>query len=307
MTEGQFAEFFLRQGQKVIETKTCFWYSHRPFLYMSLPYYRAFSPSQGELARVLLGGPAAALRFPTEMGKSRRQVGILVCSDKGYDLSSLHPKSRSATRQGLQNCRVEQFDFAYLARHGHQLNVETFRRQGRDVSSMTEVQWQRLCQVASDMPDFEVWGAFVDGNLAAFSVLALVGDWVLFQHGSSATVYLKYNPNNALTFEVTKRKLADPRVSSLCYGAESPVTPQLDAYKLRMGYRRHPFAERIVYNPLLRGGLALGGRRIIQRIARKYPQNVMLQRAALLLERDGTPGGDGPPGDSAQAGVRGII
>ena len=290
MTEGQFAEFFLRQGQKVIETRTCFWYSHRPFLFMSLPYYRAVSPSQGELARVLLGGPAAALRFPTEAGKSRRQVGILVCSDKNYDFSSLHHKQRAPTRQGLKYCKVEQVDFTYLGRHGHRLNEETFRRQGRDVNSITETQWQRLCQVASEIPGFEAWGAFKDGNLAAFSVLALVGDWVLFQHGSSATAYLKYNPNNALTFVVTKWKLADPLVSSLCYGAESPVTPGLDAYKLRMGYRRQVFAERIVYNPLLRAGLSLGGRKIIDWMARKYPQKVMLRRAALLLEREGAQG-----------------
>ena len=287
MTEGQFAEFFLRQGQKVIETRTCFWYSHRPFLYMSLPYYREVSPSQGELARVLLGGPAAALRFPTEDGKSRRQIGILVCSDKNYDFSSLHPKSRSATRQGLTNCKVEQFDFTYLAKHGHRLNVETFQRQGRGVNSITEAQWQRLCKVAAEIPGFEVWGAFLNGKLAAFSVLALVGDCVLFQHGSSATAYLKYNPNNALTFVVTKSKLADPLVSALCYGAESPVTPGLDAYKRRMGYPRRVFAECIEYNSLLSAGLSLGGRRIIDWMARKNPQRALLRRAALLLGRDG--------------------
>jgi len=305
MTEGHFAEFFLRQGQKVIETRTCFWYSHRPFLYMSLPYYRALSPSQGELARVIFGGPAAALRFPA-VGQTQRHIGILVCSDRNYDLASLHPKSRASTRQGLTNCKVERFDFSYLARHGHQLNEETFRRQGRDVQTITEAQWQRLCQVAGQITGFEVWGAFVGGNLAAFSILAQVGNWVLFQHGSSATAYLKENPNNALTFAVTKSKLADPGVSCLCYGAESPVTPQLDAYKLRMGYRRHALPERFVYNPLLQAGLVLGGRKVIYWMARKYPQKEMIRRAALLLQQDGTQAGMAPAEDSAQAGLPGV-
>jgi len=306
MTEAQFAEFFLRQGQKVIETKACFWYSHRPFLYMSLPYYRAVSPSQAELGRVLLGGPAAALRFPAA-GQTQRQLGMLVCSDKNYDFHLLHPKSRAATRQGLKNCKVERFDFTYLARNGHRLNEETFRRQGRDLLSITAAQWQRLCQVANEIPGFEAWGAFVDGNLAAFSILAQVGDWVLFQHGSSATAYLKHKPNNALTFVVTKSKLVDPGVACMWYGIETPFARELNAYWVRMGYRRQVFPERIVYNPLLQAGLALGGRKVIYWMARKYPQKQMIRRAALLLEHYGTQGGKAPVEDSTQADVPGII
>ena len=288
MTEGQFAEFFLRQGQKIIETRACFWYSHRPFLYMSLPYYRAVSPSRSELARVLLGGPSAGLRFPTDLDKSPKQIGILVCSDRSYDFRSLHSKSRTATRRGLENCKVEQFEFAYLARHGHRLNQETFQRQRRSLQSMTEAQWQRFCKVASELPDFEAWGAWVNGHLASFSVLALVEGWVFFHYGSSATEYLAYNPNNALTFVVTKSKLSDPRVVCLCYGAESPLTISLDEFKLRMGYQRKVFGERIVLNPLLQPILSLGGGRIIHWAARACPESEMWQRASFFLTRSQT-------------------
>jgi hypothetical protein len=283
MTEAQFAEFFLRQGQRVIETKSCFWYSHRPFLYMSLPYYRAVSPSQSELARVLLRGPSAALRFPTDLDKSPKQIGILVCSDRNYDLPSLHKKSRTATRRGLENCKVEQLDFAYLARHGHRLNQETFQRQRRSSESMTEAQWQRFCKAASELPDFEAWGAWVKGHLASFSVLASVEGWVFFQYGSSATEYLPYNPNNALTFVVTKSKLSDPRVVCLCYGAESALTVSLDEYKQRMGYQRKVFGDRIVLNPVLQPILSLGGRRIVHWLARKRPKSEMWQRVSFFL------------------------
>jgi hypothetical protein len=302
MTEDQFAEFFQRQGEKVIETKACFWYSHRPLLYMSLPYYRAVLPSQGELARVLFGGPAAALRFPTEDGKGRRKIGIFVCSDRNYDFSSLHPTSRLRARKGLKNGRVEQFEFSCLARYGHRLNVETFRRQGRDLNSMTGAQWQRFCQVAGENRDFEAWGAFLDGKLAAFSVLALVRDWAVIQHTSSATAYLKYGTNNALTFVMTKSKLSDPRVSLLCYGAESTLTPGLDAYKSRMGYRRQFFAERIVYNPAVGAALSLGGRKVIGWMARKRPQSSALRRAALLLGQGGTWADSAAEIDSERAG-----
>ncbi|MGO8734232.1 MAG: hypothetical protein ACLQVM_15775 [Terriglobia bacterium] len=288
MTEGQFAEFFSRQGQRVIQTEACFWYSHRPFLYMSLPYYRAVSPSASELARVLLGGPAAALRFPTDLDKGPNQIGILVCTDRNYGLGSLQANSRNKTRRGLENCKVEPLDFAYLAQHGHRLNEETFQRQGRSLQSMTEPQWRRFCKAASEIPDFEVWGAWVKGHLASFSVVASVDGWVLIHWTSSASEYLGYKSNNALTFIVTKTKISNPRVACVCYGAESAVTASLDQYKLGMGYQRKVFGERIVLNPLLRPILSFGGRRIIHWVARKRPESEMWQRASMFLTRNGT-------------------
>jgi hypothetical protein len=306
MTEGQFAEFFLRQGQRVIETKTCFWYSHRPLLYMSLPYYRAVSPSQGELARVLLGGPAAALRFPTNPDTDNRKVGIFLCSDRNYGFSSLQQRMRNYTRRGLENCTVEAVEFGYLAQHGHQLNLESFERQDRDATTMTESQWHRYCEVAAATPGFEAWGAWARGRLAAFVVAALVEDCCHMHHQSAATEHLPLFPNHALNFSVTRLVLARPEVNSVCYGADSLVTPGIDTYKSRMGFERLLFGERIVHNPLLQAGLALGGRKVIYWMARKYPQKEMIQRAALLLQQDSTQAGKTPTGGSAQNGVPGI-
>jgi hypothetical protein len=235
---------------------------------------------------VFLGGLAAGLRFPTDLDKSSNQVGILVCTDRGYDLGSLHKKSRTATRRGLENCEVKPFDFAYLARHGQRLNEETFQRQGRSLETMTEAQWRRLCEVASEIPDFEAWGAWVKGHLASFSILAFVEGWVFFHFGSSATEYLPYNPNNAVTFVVTKTKISDPRVVCLCYGAESAFTMPLNQYKLRMGYRRQVFGERIVLNPLLQPVLSLGGRRIVDWAARTHPKSEIWRRASFFLTPD---------------------
>jgi hypothetical protein len=286
MTESQFAEFFLRQGQKVIETKTCFWYSHRPLLYMSLPYYRAASPSASELARVLLGGPAVALRFPTNLDTGNRKVGIFLCSDRSYGFSSLQQRMRTYTRRGLENCTVEAVEFGYLAQHGHQLNLESFERQDRDATTMKEPQWHRYCEVAAAIPGFEAWGAWVGRRLAAFLVAALVEGCSYIHHQSSATEYLRFFPNHALTFSMTRLVLARPEVKSVCYGADSLLTPGIDTYKSRMGFERLLFGERIALNPLLQPMLSLGGRRIIRWAARTYPDSQTWQRASLLLMRN---------------------
>jgi hypothetical protein len=195
---------------------------------------------------------------------------------------------RSYTRRGLENCTVEPVDFGYLAQHGHQLNVESFERQGRDARTMTESQWHRYCETARAIPGFEAWGAWVSGHLAAFLVVARVEDSFYIHHQSSATDYLQLFSNHALTFTVTQTLIGRPEVNSVCYGQESLVTPGIDIFKSRMGFDRRPFGERIALNPLLELVLSLGGRRIIHWAARKRPESRMWQKVSLFLARNRT-------------------
>jgi hypothetical protein len=195
---------------------------------------------------------------------------------------------RNYTRRGLENCSVERVDFGYLAQRGHQLNVESFERQGRDATTMTESEWYRYCEAASGIPGFEAWGAWVRGDLAAFVVAALVEDCSCMHHQSAATRYLPLFPNHALNFTVTREVLARPEVNSVCYGQDSLVTPGIDTYKSRMGFERRLFGERIVLNPLLQPILSLGGRRIIEWAARRRPESRIWRKASLLLMQSRT-------------------
>ncbi len=284
MNAAQFAEFWRIQGHKVIETESCYWYNPQPLFFMSLPYHRLVTPSHLELAQVLLMGPAVAVRFPTVPDRTGKEGGLFICSDSNYDLHSLHQKARNQTRRGLENCTVEQVDFTYLAENGHPLNVETFLRQGRDLQTITEKQWRLYCQAASKIPDFESWGAFVGGCLAAFMVTALVEDCFSILHQSSSNEYLQYYPNNALIFTVTKLKLSCPEVRYVSYGLKSlDDTSGLDHFKLRMGFEIMPFKEFIVFNPVLKPLLSLGGSKFIDWMARRHPESDLWRKASRAL------------------------
>lgn len=259
MNAAEFGDFFARQGRRVIAGETCSWHAYKSFLFVSIPYHRAVAPSFGEVRQVLLKGPGAVARFPTDPGKGDRQVGIFLCSDRNYDFSSLHHKSRHCTRRGLENCAIEPVDFDYLARQGHELNVESFRRQGRPEATVTEAQWRGYCRTAGAMSGFEAWGAWVHGNLAAFLVVAMVEDSCYINYQSCATAYMPFRPNHALTFSVTRMLLARPEVNSVCYGHDSLVVQGIDSYKERMGFERRSFGERVVFNPLLQPLLSFGG------------------------------------------------
>jgi hypothetical protein len=285
MTPAQFAEFFRLQGHRVAETESCWWYEYRPFVFISIPYHRALSPSSWEMLRVLVGARAAAIRFPAAPDDNRAEVGIFMCSDRNYGWHSLHPKTRTRTRRGLENSVIEQVDFAYLAKRGHQLNLDTYRRHGLDKESITLAQWRRLCEVAARIPDFEAWGAWVGGDLAAFSVTALIEDCLFSYHESSSTQCLQFGVNNALIFTLTGMKLADPRVTSVSLGVRTLTTPGLDEFKSRIGFKVKRFGEGLVFNPLLQPCLRLGGRQIVSWMARRYPERELWRKLSMMIQQ----------------------
>jgi len=283
MRAEQFAEFWRRQGHRVVETASCFWYNAQPFSFLSIPYHRDTDPASDELARVFFGGPALAARFfPADGSEPNR--GLFVCSERDYSLSSLDKKARNQTRRGLENCTVEEIHFDYLADHGQAINLDTSTRQGRSPQVINERQWRRYCQAAAALPDFEAWGAFVRGQLAAFMVTALVEDWLNILHQASATGALPFYPNNALTFTVTSLKLACPQVAGVSYGLKSlEDTSRLDHFKLQMGYRLKPRGDRVVLHPLLRPLVRLGGKRFIEGMAKRHPASDFWRKAACIL------------------------
>jgi hypothetical protein len=98
----------------------------------------------------------------------------------------------------------------------------------------------------------EGWGAFVQGELAAFLLTAELGDCVEFLLARSRSDLLDAYPNNALIFTVAEHLLVKRRVSKITFGLESlePVGP-LDQFKFGMGFRREPIRQRVVFHPVL--------------------------------------------------------
>ena len=286
MDAGQFAEFWERQGRRVIETNSCFWFNSQPLSFASIPYHRVVDPSRRDLAEVFFRGPAFALRFLAEPAENGQAGGLFVCSKDSYGLSSLQKKARNQTRRGLDHCRVERAEFSDLAQRGHKLNVGTFLRQGRGPATMTEAQRVLYCTAASQNSDFEAWVAWVDGQWAALLVTALVEDVLTILHQSSAGDHLAHYPNNALVFEVTRRKLNDPRVRLVSYGLLGLTdNGSLEHFKFGMGFSLEPLRDHLVINPALKPFLDLGGRRWVERNHRRRPHSDFWRKASKVLAR----------------------
>ena len=287
MRENQMADFFQSLGYRVVQTRSCFWYSSQRFLFKSLPIHRNLDPSKSELAKVMFRGAALAVRYPGPFGEAKADGGIYVCSDRGYDFASLSANARSPTRRGLARCTVDQIDFNDLAAQAYPLISETNVRQTGKQPSLGEAHWKSFCDVARRWPGLEAWGAFVDGELAAFIVAMLVEDCYYIHLQKSASALLKRYSNNALLFTVMKAALARPEVGWISNGQIALAAKEgLYHFKTSMGFDIHPFKEQVVFNPLVKPGLWIG-RAVSSRFSRIDPENLFWRRASKAFDLAG--------------------
>jgi hypothetical protein len=284
MQDSEIAQFFASLGHRVIKTQSCYWYNPSRFLFKTLPVHRLVEPSAAELAKVLMMGPAIALRYPKPAGESGTQGGMYVCADRDYDFASLSPSARSHTRRGLARCTVTQLDFKYLARHGYALTEATNIRQTGKPPHTTRTDWERFCDRAAAVPGFEAWGAMVNSQLAAYIVAMLVEDCYYIYLQKSATELLRYYPNNALTFAVIKAKLANPEIAYISHGPKAiAASDGLHYFKMSMGFQMQPFSEQVVFNPILKPAVSWKGDMLVRSLTRRYPESLFWQRASKAI------------------------
>lgn len=281
------ADFFRALGHKIVQTKSCFWYSSHRFLYKNLPIHRCVDPSQAELTKVMVCGAALAIRYPGTPGDATADGGMYICSDPNYEFASLSANARSHTRRGLARCTIEQMDFKDLAVQAYPLITETNLRQTGKQPHRNESQWKSFCELAGRWPGLEAWGAFIDGELAAFIVAMLAEDCYYIHLQKSASALLKHYSNNALLFTVMKTALARPEVGFVANGQIALAAKEgLFHFKTSMGFEIHPFKEQMVFNPLIKPGL-WAGKAVTSRLTKIVPENLFWRRVSKALELAG--------------------
>jgi hypothetical protein len=201
-------------------------------------------------------------------------------------LGALETKTRNQVRRGLEKNEVERIDFAWLAQAGWELIRETAGRQVRNADFADQAEWGRYCAAAAGIEDFEAWGAFGHGRLAAFLVGAQVEGYYYILHQASRTADLKNYPNNALIYLVTKLKMSDPGIQVVSYGLDSlEDTPGLKNFKQRMGFYRRPLNQKILINPMGTWLKSKVVKTMVMHLLKQYPRNNYLRKIAALLHK----------------------
>jgi hypothetical protein len=246
------ARFFEALGHTVIETPSLYWYDVYRGFYLGFPHHRLVDPPASELWQVFRRCPAGVRFFGPPGGPGRASYAFTI-RDRGYDLDRLSANNRSKVRRGLGRCRIERLEPAYVRTHGRAINDDTLRR----IKLQDRYPWERYWEAVARATDcVEVWGALVDGTLAAYSVAVRADRCCEILIARSTSEMLKFYPNNALLFTVVRDMLARPDVDEVLFGVQAlDRTDGTDAFKLSLGFDKSPIRQRVVFHPMLRPAL----------------------------------------------------
>ena len=272
MNAGVMAEWFRRQGYRVIRTPSSYWVEASARVYQAFPYHWLIEPSERELNDLLLKHNAIALRYSAPLTAPQGKVSYhVVCEDPAYDLATLPRQTRQNVRKGLEYATVEPIPLARLAEEGWRLRLDTLSRQGR-AAAESEAWWRRLCMSAVDLPGFEAWGALHDGQLTASFLSFTCDDCFTLPHEQSASAHLEYRVNNAIFYSVIREALGRPGISGLFFCLQSLDAPaSVDEFKFRMGCTAKPVRQRVAFHPLLAPLIGKLGHAAARRLMERYP------------------------------------
>ncbi len=280
MNADKFAEWLIHQGHKVVQTTSSYWVGLGPGVFQAFPYHWIIEPPDSELTDLLDDQRAICLRYSTPLNTSQ---GILsyhtVIGEKSYCIEKLSSNARSKIRRGLKRCRVQQISIDTLAKEGWQLQRDTIERQDR-ADSMNQQRWEKICEAAKGSSDFEVWAAYVDDQLAATILTAIIEGVCYMLYPQSHRKYFSEYVNNALCYELTQNMLVGGRVEEIFYGLHSLDAPaSVDEFKFHMGYIAKPVRQRVFFNPKLSFALNPLSHQLLKVIFRTFRGNSSIAKA----------------------------
>ena len=231
------AQFMEHRGKRIAEAGGVLWHETESRMYMSLPYTLLPDVGHEQLGDLLRRVNGAGVRYPSRV-EPGLPGGVYTCRNREYGLGAVQSRLRSMVRKGLQRCEVKPVPEEVMIREGIQLNRDTMERQGRFDSEFGDAaRWENLCQAVGKSPRVRVMGSFVDGFLAAYSVVYEEDHWTHILHQNSRVDLLEHYPNHALAFTLTSEAMAQPGHEGVSYGLKSLVnTAGLHDFKLRIGY-----------------------------------------------------------------------
>jgi hypothetical protein len=254
MNYAQFSRYLQRLGYQAEVSPNGVWYRiGYGFLLRDQPY-ETMPPPEEEIQHLFRKYSLLGLIYSTEVGSPGKTRGVYLVRNHNYDLKDLQKKERNLTRRGLENCQVRLISFEELHDSGMPLNRDTLARQGRDDSLFSDPErWARLCLAGREVDGAQAWGAFVDGELAAYALLFQIGEVQVILHQMSSTRLRGQHPNPALIFTVTQTMMRTPGIEAVCFGTEGLSSSDgLDLFKQRMGYQKEPVVFSVRLNPAVR-------------------------------------------------------
>jgi hypothetical protein len=278
MDSENFAEWMRRQGRQVYRTESSWWYEAGPRTLQAFPYFWLIQPSEAELRKLMLTRGILSLRYSAPLEAPEGKASYHIELQSPYSLEMLKPQARNGVKKGRGCFSVEPIPFARLAEEGWCLQRDTLERQDR-LDSMQHETWRQICLAAEGLPGFQAWAAIADGELAGALFTTRIDDVVCVPYALSRSKYLSQHVNNVLFFNTTCNLLAQPGVNRVFLTVQSLDAPEsVDEFKFRMSFTARPVRQRVVLNPLVTPLASSFGRKILDRLLKRYPNSNYLNK-----------------------------
>lgn len=277
-------EFFSKAGFKTHRTANAGWYEAGPRFLLGVPTHMPAAIDAAEARSALRATGALGLRYITARATEGAESWQMVATGADYDLESFSSNTRSKVRRGLKSNEVRRISGQELKAAGEQAFLDTVTRQGRADRYGVD-RWHKLLDAADADPGIEIWAAWHEGTLAAYLLTMVFADSCELYEARSRNDTLKFYPNNALLYTVTRHLLAERGIPQVTFGIEGlEELDSLDQFKLAIGFVKRPVRQRVVFHPALR--MALGFppvRMTIDRLASREGGKAFWRRARGLL------------------------
>lgn len=282
MNVETFAEWLRRQGHQIITSPSGLWCNQGPRAYELFPYDRLIEPEAEEIGELLQRARGVGVRYSAPLTATTGRVSYHVVREGSYGMEHLSASARSKVRRGLKQCNIAPITQERLAEDGWRLQHDTLLRQGRP-DALTREHWQRICRAGSDLPGFEAWGAFVNGELGSAALVGQVDATCFLLYVQSHRQYLGLYVNNALIYTLTQTLLARADVRTIFYGVHSLDAPaSVDTFKFGMGYTPKPVRQQIAFHPWLAPLFNRTSHAAVKQIARRYPHHLLSKTQGML-------------------------
>ncbi len=279
------ANFARMRGLPVYRAAGAWWtpFRHESRFLMTVPEQITVDRDEEEIARLLWKERMVAARYPTMARRGMESGYYRWPRQEAFDLTHLDRKLRNSVRRGLEQCQLHELEPRELREWGLDLNRETMERQGRFNPEFGEAaRWQRFVEAVERTEGMSITGAFVEGELAGYSIECRADGWWYALYQNSRVSRLKSFPNHALDYFSIERAAKDDSVKGIL-NSPFPLSPNagLHDYKTKFGYQVAPYRLAIQLNPVAEGLVNSTPVRAGLRLAHEWmPDNRRLQQAA---------------------------
>ena len=231
------------------------WLQYEIGALMRFPIFAVNQPLPRELMRLYAMRLAPLLAYLVEPTPALPANSLIyVCTNQQYRLKELDHSVQGNVKRGLRECQIRSLTLDEVIRCGERAFIDTSRRHGW--AKVSPADFQRYLSSPLTFCGNRYFGAWKDGELAAFAGLIDVEDWVEVRVRYSTDASLSARPNDALLFHILSHYLAERKFRIVSAGASSidPTanTPGLHRFKVKLGFQSVPVRRVFCAHPLLR-------------------------------------------------------